>query len=132
MNEDFSFPFFQNETQKETSNSCIHWTLQPKTAHPQTIQQLVCGGIHEATLGSLGIKMGSPKQPRNEVRSPFQSRLCREQMHKRIECMIQHSDASRLYRSQWNLLQESPSIFSNWLSKSHSAKTPEPDSESPP
>ena len=108
---------------KERSNTCINWTrvLTESVTEGEKSERFVCGGVHEVTLGNSGIRLGSPKfpkKPHTSIPHTFQSRLSREQLSIRYRC-LRDVTTSFEYKSQWAMLQSSPSLFANWLPSSY-------------
>ena len=108
-------------TRTERSNSCINWTRALSVTQGGQSVTSVCGGVHEVTVGNSGIRLGSPKfakQPHTSIPHTFQSRLSREQLSIRCRC-LRDVPISKEYKSQWAMLQSSPSsLFRNWLPSS--------------
>lgn len=80
----------------------------------------VCKGVHEVTLGSLGVRAGSPKLTKTAdaaIPIPFRSHLCHEEIMKAIERLTSNTVHSSQYEQQWIRLRQHPSVFAQWIGK---------------
>jgi len=124
-----AFPFQESSTRVSRSNSCINWTKRIDTAQIQCERSPVeynakveQNGYFEVSIGTLGIRYGSPKSAKNGLEVPlsFQSRLCQSALMAKIK--TEEFKAEETYKEQWTLLREEPSIFANWIASPRHAE----------
>eukprot|EP00210_Caulerpa_lentillifera_P005253 g5020.t1 len=121
-----AFPFHESSTRMSRSNSCINWTRRAAVSDVlcnrtsvKSKARIEQNGYFEVTIGTLGVKYGSPIMTKNltEVPLPFQSRVCQCALMKKMNC--DESKGGESYREQWNSLKQEPSVFTNWITNHH-------------